>query len=199
MTRNSLTDGEFVDGMPFFGGWLWIDLLNSTMRSGAARRDLIDCDSGYMSWLKAAGLDAEDAQVASRQRAQLTELRDVLRQGFEIFRAGKPLPDAMLARINARLATASIRLSLERGSTGLRLVETLNTGRDGASAVIAADFARFVCEAEPQRLRHCSNPACTMVFYDTSKNGTRRWCSMSICGNRDKVARFRARKADGIN
>jgi predicted RNA-binding Zn ribbon-like protein len=34
-----------------------------------------------------------------------------------------------------------------------------------------------------------------MVFYDRGKNSRRRWCSSAVCGNRDKVANYRARKA----
>src|SRR3546814_10967093 len=63
-----------------------------------------------------------------------------------------------------------------------------------AAAAIAEDYARFVCDYEPARLKPCANPTCTMVFYDTGRNNTRRWCTMSICGNRDTVARYRSRR-----
>jgi CGNR zinc finger len=42
-------------------------------------------------------------------------------------------------------------------------------------------IARFVCEHEAARLKRCADPACTMIFYDTGRNNTRRWCGMSIC------------------
>ena len=42
------------------------------------------------------------------------------------------------------------------------------------------------------RLRECSNPECRWLFLDTSKNHTRRWCDMKICGNRMKARRFKA-------
>ena len=32
-------------------------------------------------------------------------------------------------------------------------------------------------------------PACVLWFYDTTRNGTRRWCFMAICGNRAKAHR----------
>jgi predicted RNA-binding Zn ribbon-like protein len=63
------------------------------------------------------------------------------------------------------------------------------------AARVADDFADFLAAFEPGRLRHCDNPACTMVFYDRGKNNRRRWCSMAVCGNRHKVACYRARKA----
>ena len=40
------------------------------------------------------------------------------------------------------------------------------------------------------RLKRCSDPTCGWLYYDTSKNNSRRWCSMKTCGNRAKVNRF---------
>jgi predicted RNA-binding Zn ribbon-like protein len=44
-----------------------------------------------------------------------------------------------------------------------------------------------------ERIRGCANPECVLWFYDVSKNGRRRWCSMEGCGNRAKAARFQER------
>lgn len=44
-------------------------------------------------------------------------------------------------------------------------------------------------------LRKCANPECPLLFYDDSRNGRRRWCSMARCGNRSKVAAFARRKS----
>jgi len=38
------------------------------------------------------------------------------------------------------------------------------------------------------RLRRCAREGCVLLFFDTSKNGTRRWCDMAVCGNRVKAA-----------
>ena len=58
---------------------------------------------------------------------------------------------------------------------------------------VASDFADFIAGFEPHRLRKCGGEECSLVFYDTARNATRRWCSMAACGNRHKVARHRAR------
>ena len=50
----------------------------------------------------------------------------------------------------------------------------------------------------PERIRSCANPACVLHFYDVSKNGTRRWCSMLGCGNRAKASRHYARHRQGV-
>jgi predicted RNA-binding Zn ribbon-like protein len=44
------------------------------------------------------------------------------------------------------------------------------------------------------RLRECGNPECRWLFLDTSKNHTRRWCDMKVCGNRMKARRFKAQR-----
>ncbi len=52
--------------------------------------------------------------------------------------------------------------------------------------------AEFVTSDEMSLLRECGNPECRWLFVDTSKNHTRRWCDMKICGNRMKARRFKA-------
>jgi predicted RNA-binding Zn ribbon-like protein len=44
------------------------------------------------------------------------------------------------------------------------------------------------------RVRACDNPECRWLFLDTSKNHTRRWCDMKVCGNRMKARRFKAQR-----
>jgi predicted RNA-binding Zn ribbon-like protein len=45
------------------------------------------------------------------------------------------------------------------------------------------------------RLKICGNPDCERLFFDTSKNRTGRWCD-EACGNRMRVRRFRAARAE---
>jgi predicted RNA-binding Zn ribbon-like protein len=44
------------------------------------------------------------------------------------------------------------------------------------------------------RVKACPGPHCGWLFYDASKNRSRQWCSMAICGNRVKSREFRARR-----
>jgi predicted RNA-binding Zn ribbon-like protein len=45
-------------------------------------------------------------------------------------------------------------------------------------------------------VRKCEAHDCTLLFEDATRSGRRRWCSMALCGNRMKVAAFRARRYD---
>jgi predicted RNA-binding Zn ribbon-like protein len=42
-----------------------------------------------------------------------------------------------------------------------------------------------------ERLKRCPGHDCGWLFYDRSKNNSRRWCDMAVCGNREKVKRHR--------
>jgi predicted RNA-binding Zn ribbon-like protein len=66
-------------------------------------------------------------------------------------------------------------------------------GLDWLLAAIARSAAEIVAEGPGARLRLCANPRCGLFFYDASRTHRRRWCTMAVCGNRNKVAAF-ARK-----
>ena len=56
------------------------------------------------------------------------------------------------------------------------------------AVMAAANLLDLLAEA-PDRIRKCQNPACVLWFFDTTRNRTRRWCSMAVCGNRAKARR----------
>lgn len=59
--------------------------------------------------------------------------------------------------------------------------------------VLAHSASRLLTSTSMNRVRSCQNETCRWLFLDTSKNHTRRWCDMRICGNRMKARRFNAR------
>ncbi|MFH9745472.1 CGNR zinc finger domain-containing protein [Streptomyces anulatus] len=93
-----------------------------------------------------------------------------------------------MAALNGVLAHGRIRRAL--GADGLpeSVVEV-----DDPSWYAADNRLRLVAD-RPDRIRPCANDACVLHFYDVSKNGTRRWCSMAGCGNRAKAQRHYARR-----
>jgi predicted RNA-binding Zn ribbon-like protein len=58
--------------------------------------------------------------------------------------------------------------------------------------MLAVSTARLLLSDQMRLLRACEKPDCRWLFLDTSKNHTRRWCDMKICGNRMKARRFKA-------
>lgn len=55
--------------------------------------------------------------------------------------------------------------------------------------------SRLLLSENVQQVRACANPECRWLFMDTSKNHTRRWCDMKLCGNRMKARRYKASHA----
>jgi len=58
--------------------------------------------------------------------------------------------------------------------------------------LLSLSTAELLTSDEMERVRACGNAECRWLFLDTSKNHTRRWCDMKICGNRMKARRFKA-------
>lgn len=58
--------------------------------------------------------------------------------------------------------------------------------------ILSLKTAQLITSGNMEMVRACGNPECQWLFLDTSKNHTRRWCDMKICGNRMKARRFKA-------
>jgi predicted RNA-binding Zn ribbon-like protein len=109
--------------------------------------------------------------------------------------AARRLPRAAdLAVINATVARGFGRARIVPRGAGLawegggdrRALDRLlwPLARSTAEVLTSADFGL---------VRECAAPECGWLFVDTSRNRTRRWCDMALCGNRQKVRRFYAR------
>jgi predicted RNA-binding Zn ribbon-like protein len=61
--------------------------------------------------------------------------------------------------------------------------------------LLAQAAAQLLLSSDAGRVRACYADTCRWLFLDTSKNHSRRWCNMKICGNRMKARRFQARHA----
>ncbi len=57
---------------------------------------------------------------------------------------------------------------------------------------LAMSAADLLTSEAVEWVRECDNAECRWLFLDTSKNHSRRWCDMKVCGNRMKARRFRA-------
>ncbi|RZS83264.1 putative RNA-binding Zn ribbon-like protein [Phyllobacterium myrsinacearum] len=180
----------------FLGNALWLDFVNTQIIDGEFI-DLIGRDGAFLQWAKTADLQADPADAATFNAA-LTEaqaFRAQLRAAADGLAAGTALNPAFIADINRRMAEHPVATVLETSESGWATsAKPVTTGPQSVLAEIASDFARFVTD-EATNVRHCSNERCCIVFYDTSKNHTRRWCSMETCGNRAKAAGRRARIA----
>ncbi|AMM19688.1 hypothetical protein AX769_05435 [Frondihabitans sp. PAMC 28766] len=137
------------------------------------------------------------AAATDRELQDAKTLRDAIAH-LALRAADGHLPEAGdIDMVNLYAALPDVPPSLaggrrQAGAGRLRVGQALSSvARDGVALFAAVGFV-----GEPgARLRHCAADDCSLVFFDESRAGTRRWCSMQKCGNRAKVRAHRARAA----
>jgi predicted RNA-binding Zn ribbon-like protein len=124
---------------------------------------------------------------------QLIAFRERLREAVVRIENGSSPTDAFLAEVNSLLLQHPRHTSLHKRD-GKVIRETLFEPRKPTDlwAPIVDATADLFAETESSRIRKCES--CVVHFFDTSKKGSRRWCSMNICGNKLKVAAYQRRK-----
>ncbi|GAA0950588.1 CGNR zinc finger domain-containing protein [Virgisporangium aurantiacum] len=163
----------------------------------------LDLDEEYLtstdrlrSWLAERGLVASDATLRPADLATAVTVREGLRSVL-LGHAGHEPDPAALERLDRVLADVPLRLSL---AAGPRLVPGGTRDVDRALAGLLDAIRRCAEEHTWERLKVCASDACRWAYYDTSRNQTRRWCSMAVCGNSVKMRRAyavrRARRAE---
>jgi len=172
------------------------DLLNSEYhdyRGSGAVEDRLDDPRWLERFMARWGYDAA-GEPGGEVRAALARLRGLLRRAVRSLAAGGGISDADLAELNEVLASERTVQRVVRAGDGYE-VERVAIEESWRQVVadIAASFAGLLAEGDPDRIKICDNPDCKWVFYDESRNRSRRWCE-NTCGNLMKVRRFRARK-----
>jgi predicted RNA-binding Zn ribbon-like protein len=139
-----------------------------------------------------------DPQSAASLLGKAQRLHDSLRGTFHALLHKEALSRDWIEPINEvlRITEGHDELLHQNGKWGLEFVAR-EGGLDWLLAAVARSAAELVAEGHSARLRLCSNPSCGLFFYDNSRTRRRRWCSMSRCGNRHKVAAFSRRHAAG--
>jgi predicted RNA-binding Zn ribbon-like protein len=101
--------------------------------------------------------------------------------------------EAFLSEVNRLLLQYPLRTSLRKRDGKLVRETALEINKpDDLWALIAHATADLLTDTETSRIRKCET--CVVHFFDSSKKGSRRWCSMNICGNKVKVAAYQRRK-----
>jgi predicted RNA-binding Zn ribbon-like protein len=137
------------------------------------------------------------AHVAEGERvmARVHALRSAMRRIVEAFVEARSAPDKDVAAINAYLRRVAVHEELVAIDGGFASVRHATTDAPDVLLYFVAEAAReLFTRKHAHAIRRCANEECTHYFYDASKNGTRRWCSMAGCGNREKVAALRSRR-----
>ncbi|MFC0600955.1 CGNR zinc finger domain-containing protein [Streptomyces palmae] len=185
-----------ADPRPLVGEPVSLDLMNTRWNSHGQPQDLLTGTEGMDIWLRSnderlAGVIGRPVGTPADPRAMMDALltaRDAL--AAAVREPGNP---EAVRQVDAVLAHGRIRAALTpEGPTESAEFEDPAWAPAWAAAY---DYLRLLRTA-PDRIRACAHPRCVVHFFDTSRNGTRRWCSMAGCGNRAKASRHYARARD---
>ncbi len=204
MPITSQASREWIDGFFFVGNHLALDFLNTKLVLADNPTELLPNVDALVRWLVASGLltrpkgkalakkwrDTPEAAVLLRE---LLKFRERWRAVVVRQEAGLSASDAFIAELNSLLKRHPGVIALQRKGVKLGLETAFELERPAdVWAPIAIAVAELLSEVSPMRLRQCES--CIVHFLDTSKKGSRRWCSMNICGNKIKVAAYQNRK-----
>jgi predicted RNA-binding Zn ribbon-like protein len=180
----------------FLSGSLALDLVNTEMIVRRKKRDLLSSPDALAQWWQAAlAHHPEHAHVESEELAidwtpelleEVKGLRQVLRTLSTRLIEEQVTTTEDLEALNQVLSLG--HQSVQQTAQGLlstvyRVYDPQKGG--GILLPIALSALRLLTEAERQRLHKCKNDRCILFFYDTTKSGTRQWCSLE-CMNRSR-------------
>lgn len=203
------TSNETSETPNFFviGNNLSLDFINTEVMANGARKDLLACVEDFMAWaVTIALLEPQQAnRLLEKWRGQpeveqfftaSRDFRQILRQMIEGIARGEAVQPASVVAINALLCDQTGSAELRPTATGFeRLFHTAYREPRQLLTPIAEAAVALLCYGNLTYLKKCENPSCILYFYDTTKNHSRRWCSMTACGNRAKVAAYYQRRA----
>ena len=183
-----------------------IDFANTLVSLPGPDIEFLQSWQDVVDWLKETELSwGQNLKVSESDAPQALEairnLRHAWKSTLEQIMAGDGVQPQFIKQLNRILCldTFSETLGIEgKISFHLHRSRSLLEGNQLAQAIVARSIAEFLVTAEFKYLRRCANTdSCVLVFYDTTKNHRRQWCSNSMCGNRFKVAEFRRRQRAG--
>jgi predicted RNA-binding Zn ribbon-like protein len=193
----------------FVGNLSCLDFVNTEPVQAGERVELLGGFGDLARWLREAGVLSADAARLAVARwdgtgegrgvfREALKLRAALRAGAERLAAGKPVGDEMVEAINRVLAYRPAYPRLVRaGKRYTSRLEPVSTSPLHLLVPVAESAAWLLEHGEPSMVRRCEGPRCVLLFYDTTRNKSRRWCSMEECGSRAKAVAYyrRSRRA----
>jgi len=202
--RQATSKSDWKDGFLFVGNQLVLDFLNTRPVQNGEPSELLPDFSALLGWFQAADL-LSSREVGNLQRqwgrsanAQSTteamrQLREKLRKEILAWERSGSVQHSTLDELNKLMAEHPMRNRLRtNGKSFATEIWFQPHEPEDLFAPLAHAAATLFATVDRQRVRKCGQ--CVLHFQDTSKKGTRRWCSMQLCGNRLKVAAYAARR-----
>ena len=153
--------------------------------------DALDTPKHLVAWLLQAGLIQGKGGADEEDLRRARALREAFRELLLSNNDGHPAGTHAGGVVDAVAARAQLRL--RAGADGRTWLEAEAPGVDGALGRLLVIVYRAMEAGTWPRLKACRNDTCRWAFYDHSKNRSGHWCTMAVCGNRQKVRGYRER------
>jgi predicted RNA-binding Zn ribbon-like protein len=195
MKNTILKNTTHENHLDFVGDNLAINFINTRRMVEGQLTDTLESGSDVKAWLKRlevpvakGALPFSDGVLLQRAR----ELREIALAAVEDRKSGKK---TSLVALNRFLADAPSHAALTADdASNIRVTRVYGKERvEAFLAPVAEAVADLLANGDFDLVRHCEGKACVLWFYDRTKGHRRRWCTSIGCGNRAKVAAFRAR------
>jgi predicted RNA-binding Zn ribbon-like protein len=195
---------DWNEGFFFLGNHHALDFLNTRPVQNGEAVELLPDFATLLRWFQAAGLLSTqqvarirrgwgDSARARRTLEAALGLRERLRKEVVAWEAGGPIHRSFIDELNQLIAEHPMGSRLRATPGGLAREQWFDPAQpEDLLGPLADAAASLFVGVSRDRVRKCGN--CLLHFHDTSKKGTRRWCSMQLCGNRLKVASYAARR-----
>jgi predicted RNA-binding Zn ribbon-like protein len=179
------------DAFRFRAGRLSLDFCSTLLWRHRAPSEQLQAAADLGRWFEAAGL--RPAPTATREADLRTALalREAVYAMVHAHLEGKRFTTAQVAIVNAVAAHPTPTPRIGRNG---EVSWAASEAAAACLACVARDAIELLTSPVAGRLRECAAPDCAFLFLDTSRPGTRRWCAMNRCGNRQLVREHRKRQ-----
>jgi len=150
----------------------------------------LDTPEALAAWMRGQGLTVEAPPNGDDLRRAI-EFREALR-ALLLANTGAELDPAAVEVVRRAANEAPLQVSVD--AAGGARPEPAGEGVQALFAEALAAIARAQATGTWERLKACTADDCHWAFYDRSRNRSRTWCSMDVCGNRSKTRSYRARR-----
>jgi predicted RNA-binding Zn ribbon-like protein len=147
-------------------------------------------------WFSEQGLVDDLVEPTDEEVADALAVREAIRQLLLVNNDVEA--DAREASKTLEEAGRKAQLGV-RFENGRPVLAPEDDGARGATGRVVASVAELASTDEWKRLKTCRDEHCRVAFYDQSRNRSRAWCSMEVCGNREKARSFRKRHATRVS
>lgn len=153
--------------------------------------DALSDPNTLATWLKERGLLDAKTKPTRRDHEESLAVREAIRS-LLLANNGKEIDPAALETLNRASGAAHFALGFGGGTTVT--IAPRATGVRGALGHLLSIAADAMADGSWEQFKACLNGDCEVAFYDYSRNHSRKWCEMAVCGNRMKARAYRARK-----